>query len=72
MFFLVSCLQMEVKTFYRKSSQKLTQVIKSLQQTLDEVKSNTRIAEEMLSELSVKVSVLSIIDSYLFTCVPYF
>jgi hypothetical protein len=51
---------MDVKTFYRKASQKLTQTIKSLQRTLDGAKSNTRIAEERLSELSVKVSVLSI------------
>lgn len=61
----MSCLQMDVKTFYRKSSQKLTQAIKSLQRTLDEAELNTRIAEERLSELSVNVSVLSIIGSHL-------
>ena len=63
---------MDVKSFYRKASQKLTQKIKSLQRTLDEVKSNTRIAEERLSELSVSVSVLGIIDSHLVTCIPSF
>ncbi|KAF8806679.1 hypothetical protein BYT27DRAFT_7339244 [Phlegmacium glaucopus] len=37
----------------KKASQKLTQAIKSLQRTLDEVKSDTNDTEEKLSELSV-------------------
>ena len=51
--------------FCRKASQRLTQAIKSLDRTLDEVKSDTRNTEERLSELSVSVSVLIIVDGLL-------
>ena len=61
-----------LKHFYRKASQQLTQANKSLQRTLDEVKSNTRIAEERLSELSVNVSVLSSISDKSPSCMHPF
>lgn len=61
-----------LKTFYRKVSQKPTQAIKSLQQALNEVESDTRNAEEGLSELSVNVSILSIIDGHLNTYISSF